>query len=312
MDRPATWDAFRAIGPDGSFRIRASGRGTHPLKDLFHFLLRVSWPQFLGLVVGAYLALNLAFTVAFLLGGPCIDNARPGSFSDAFFFSVQTLSTIGYGNLAPANLYGHMVVAVEAFTGLLGTALVTGLMFAKFARPTARVMFSRVACVADRDGQPCFMVRIGNQRANEILDASVKVILVTTRHSAEGEQLRQFKELPVTRPETPLFALSWTVIHTLGEDSPLNGMSKESMEACQAEIVVVVSGLDDTLAQPVSSRRSYVAREIWWGYRFADMLSTGADGRVHADYSRFHWLQPQAGGTPILPPAQASAKPPAA
>jgi inward rectifier potassium channel len=272
-------------------RMRAVGVRWRPLKDLYHFVLTTSWPTFFGFIVLVYLVANLVFATLYLLQEGSIANARAGSFEDHFFFSVQTLSTIGYGSMAPKTLYGHVVVSVEAFLGVLAVALMTGLMFAKFSRPTARVWFSDRAVIAERDGVRSLMIRLGNARANEIINARATVVLAMGDKTPEGESVRRFVELPITRPWTPLFALSWTLIHPIEETSPLYRCGMKELDEREMEVIVVVRGVDSTISQEIHARRSYVMDEISFDMRFADMLSRSPDGLV-ADYTHFHELIP--------------------
>lgn len=281
---------YRVLSPEGHFRFRAQGREFHPAADLFHLLMTMSWGRFLLVITGSYVIVNALFSLAYLAGGDCIKNARPGSFADAYFFSVQTLSTIGYGDMIPLTLYAHLVVAVEAFSGLLGLALAAGLMFAKFSRPRARVMFSRFACIAPRDGVPALTIRTANARPYGISDAQAKVILIRDDRTLEGEPVRRFYELALERPTTALFALTWTLSHRIEEGSPLHGYNAEEFLAARAEFFVVVSGIDETTGQPVHGRRSYVPTEIVVGQRHADILCRGADDAIEVDFNRFHEL----------------------
>lgn len=283
---------FRAINPDGSFNLRARGQGFHPLKDMYHMLLTSSWPQFLLVIVFAWAGLNVLFTGLYLAGGDCVAGAEPGDLTDHFFFSVQTLSTIGYGTMSPTTMYAHVIVAIEAFTGLLSVALMTGLMFAKFSRPTARILFTDQAVIAERDGKKSFMIRVGNARANMIVDAHAKLYMVYSEMTPEGEPVRRFLNLDITRPDTALFALTWTIIHPINEDSPLNQCSTESLRRMSAEIICVVSGLDQTIAQPITARRSYLPEEITFDHRFKDMLIADDDGGVTVDFRHFHDIVP--------------------
>lgn len=280
----------RAISPQGEFLIRTIGRPAAPLRDLFHDLLVMSWPSFLLRVVFVWLATNLVFATIYKLDPGGVANMREGSYADAFFFSVQTLSTIGYGAMAPQSFFAQVVVASEAFLGTIGTALVTGLMFAKFSRPTARVQFTERAVIAERDGVPTLMVRLANARDHGIMDASAHLTLIEPTRTAEGEPIRRFHDLALERSRTPLLNLTWTLVHPITPESPLHGHDAESLAAIQAEIVAVVRGVDITIAQPVSMRRSYVACELVWDKRFADMMSRAPDGSIVADCQRFNEL----------------------
>ncbi len=268
------------------------GQGARPLRDLYYFLIESPWPQLIASVAVGFVAANALFALAYLAGGGDIENARPGSFADAFFFSVQTMATIGYGKMAPRTLYANVLVAVEAMTGLLGLAIVTGLIFAKFARPTARVLFSRVAVVAPRDGIPSLMFRMANERGNQIVEAQIHVVLTRLETTAEGEEVRRFHDLELVRARSALFMLTWTAVHPITERSPLYGMTGATLEATEAEVVVSLTGLDETLSQTVHARHAYAPEEILWGARFANVLTKLPDGGRQVDYSRFHDVIP--------------------
>jgi inward rectifier potassium channel len=256
--------------------------------DLYHRALTVSWPSFLALNLSCYLLANLFFAMLYLLQPGSIANARPGSFPDHFFFSVETIATIGYGVMSPATLYGNLVMTVESSVGILFAALTTGLIFARFSRPTARVMFSRVAVVGPHNGKPTLTVRLANQRRNQMLAAQVAMTLVRDEHTAEGALLRRFHDMKLVRDRSPIFAMTFTVMHEIDEDSPLHGVTPERLVEVNAELVVSTSGIDETLVQPVHARTSYLPHEIRWNHRFADIMGYTADGRRAIDYSRFH------------------------
>ncbi len=262
------------------------------LGDAYHLILTLSWARFFAVLIALYLLLNLFFGLAFWAVPGSVANARPGSFADAFFFSIETLATVGYGFMNPGNLYGHAIASVEIFVGMLALALVTGLVFARFSRPTARVMLSRFAVVAPFDGRPTLMVRAANERHNQILEASVRLTLTRDETTLEGEKVRRFHYLDLQRERTPVFALSWTILHTIDDDSPLAGMTRADLVAADAVLVVSISGLDETLVQTVHVRHDYAAEEILFGHRFADILCTDAEGRDYLDLTRFHEVHP--------------------
>lgn len=267
--------------------VRLGTRRTWP-PDVYYHALTLSWPGFLAAWVAIYLAANAGFALLYLAQPGALDHARPGSFADAFFFSVQTLSTVGYGGIAPATLYGNIVMTAEAVAGLAVIALSTGLVFARVSVPRARVLFSRVAVVARRDGVPTLMVRLANERRNQIVQAEVAFAVLRNVRTAEGESMRRFYDLHLARARTPVFALTFTVMHALDADSPLHGATPDSLRAEEAELVVTVTGLDETMSQVVHARASYLADEIRFGERFADILGVTADGRRSIDYARFH------------------------
>jgi len=264
------------------------GLRSAPLRDAYHLLLTMPWPRFFALVLGGYLALNALFALGYASLGDAIDNARPGSFSDAFFFSVQTLATIGYGKMAPRTLGANVLVTLEALLGMVGLALTTGLVFARFARPTARVLFSEVAVVTPFDGVPSLMFRMANERGNQLAEARLRVTLVRRETSAEGRSLQRMHDLALLRGESAVFALTWTAIHPIAPGSPLHGATPESLRETGAGIVVSLVGLDDGLAQTIHARHTYRGENVVWNARLADVLSTDEQGRGVVDYTRFH------------------------
>jgi len=262
--------------------------------DLYHHLLSAPWSGLVATIVGLYLAANALFALAYLAQPGSVENARPGSFVDAFFFSVQTMATIGYGKLVPRTPFANVLVTVEVLVGLFGVAMVTGLMFAKFSHPTARVLFSRHAVVAPHDGVPCFMFRMANARGNNIVHAEVRVVLAREETTLEGSRMRRFHDLVLVRPGSMLFALSWTAIHPITEASPFHGATPASLAAVEAEIVISLMGYDENLAQTVHARHRYQPGDIAWGARFVDVLTREPDGVRHIDYARFHDVVPLA------------------
>ncbi|HEY3918773.1 MAG TPA: ion channel [Stellaceae bacterium] len=266
---------------------RITTRGDWPL-DFYHRLLTTPWRRLFVVLAIAYIAFNLVFAGLYLLQPGAIANARPRSFTDAFFFSVQTMATIGYGEMRPVTLYANLLVTVEVLLGMTGLAVASGLVFARFSRPTARVMFSKVAVITNQDGVPSLMFRAANQRRNEILEAQVTVMLLRDEVSSEGVEMRRFHDMVVSRPHTPMFALTWTVIHPIDKESPLYGLSREDLAAAHAQIVASIVGIDETFSQTVYARHDYDAGDIHWNRRLADILSRAEDGRRSIDYRRFH------------------------
>jgi inward rectifier potassium channel len=264
------------------------GQDNGRFMDFYHQLLTVSWPWFFVELAAAFIAVNLAFAFLYLFDRGGIANARPGSFADAFFFSVQTLGTLGYGVMAPKTLYTNLLVTVESFSGILTIALFTGIIFARFSRPFARVVFSNVAVVAPFDGVPTLMFRVANQRGEAILDASVVVTLARQHTTVEGVTMRRFQELKLLRSSTALFALSWTVMHPIDQTSPLHGLTQEDMIDRDMEIVVVLNGLDEIVVDRIYARHAYWADEIIWNRRFVDVISVTPNGGRLVDLTRFH------------------------
>lgn len=256
--------------------------------DLYHRTLRLSWCGFLLGGVALYLGANALFALLYLLQPGAIAHARAGAFADAFFFSIQTMATIGYGQLVPATLYANLIVTIETATGLMFLALATGLVFARFSRPTARILFSRVAVIGPNDGRPTLSFRAANERRNQILQAEVAVTLLRDERTAEGVMIRRFYELKLNRYRSPVLAMTFTVMHEIDRDSPLYGATAASLDAENAELVVTASGIDETIAQRVHARTSYLPDEILWNRRFVDVIGWTEDGRRVIDYRRFH------------------------
>jgi inward rectifier potassium channel len=281
-------DQVRSIMTGGRKAFIAIGQERGGVRDLYHKVLNMPLWGLLALLACAYLVVNVLFALLYLMHPGAISGARSGSFADAFFFSVQTLSTIGYGEMAPRGLYANVLVTAEAFSGLVTIALTTGLIFTRVSKPTARVMFSRVAVITAFDGVPTLMFRAANQRSNQILEAEVMVNIARQITTAEGHTMRSFFDLPAVRARSPLFLLSWTIMHRLDENSPLYGVTPESLRAEAAEILVVLSGMDDTFAQRIHARHAYASDEILWDKQFEDVLSLTDDGRRIVDYRKFH------------------------
>ena len=268
-----------------------SGAPRPPLSDFYFYLTTVSWPALLAIIVAAFGLLNCLFAIGYLIDGG-VANARPHSFGDAFFFSVQTMATIGYGQMAPRSLGSNVLVSIEAMGGLVAFAVVTGLVFARFSRPTARVRFSRVMAISPRDGVPSLMFRAVNQRSNRIVEAQIHVVLSRWETTREGESMRRFYDLHVARSRNALFSLSWTVIHPIVEQSPLFGETAASLKASRSMIVASLVGMDESFLQNVHVRYVWTADEIAWGMRFADVLQELPDGSFSIDYSHFDQVLP--------------------
>lgn len=273
--------------------IRPVGQRWAPHEDLYHFILELSWVKFFLLIAAVFLGINVLFALAYLADPHAIANMQASTFEYAFFFSVQTLATIGYGAMAPSSLYGHVLVTVEAFLGLLGLTVITGMTFAKFARPSARVLFCEKVVITPRDGVPHLMFRMANWRHNQIIEAQLRVILLVTEKTAEGERMRVPVDLPLVRDRTMMFMLSWTAMHRIDEKSPFYGTDAlRRLRQCEAEIYLSLTGLDATIAQTVHARYRYELDDIVWNARFADVLTVLPDGTRQVDYRHFHDVVP--------------------
>ncbi|MEO1430807.1 MAG: ion channel [Cyanobacteria bacterium J06633_8] len=278
----------RLVSPDGDFNVVRKGVSKFDWDDLYHALLTLSWLKLFVVVGAGYIITNILFAFLYLAAGNGIENMREGDFFDAFFFSVQTMATIGYGAMYPKTLSANILVAIEALLGLVGVSVGSGLVFARFSLPKARVMFSRIAVVTRHNNVPTLMFRVGNKRQSWILDAQVNVSLVTNEITQEGEAMRRFYKLPLFRNQSSLFALTWTVMHPITESSPLYGITLEEMQEKEMEILVTLTGIDETVSDNIHAHHSYIPTEILWNYKFVDILSKTRNGKRSVDYSCFH------------------------
>ena len=279
--------AYPRMGADGAPQAVYVGHAPDAWRDAYHFLLTMPLAAFLGVMASLYIGVNALFGLIYTIVGG-IEGARPHNFADAFFFSVQTLGTIGYGQMSPKSLGANLVVTVESFFGLFNLAIATGLLFARISRPTARVLFSDRAVVTTHEGEPTLMFRAANRRRNRIVEAEVSVTMVRDGVTLEGGTIRRFHNLPTLRARSPVFALTWQIMHRIDEESPLYGETVESLLASRAEIVVVLRGLDETFAQTIHARASYTPDEIVWGGHLHDIFSRDEQGRPVIDYTHFH------------------------
>jgi inward rectifier potassium channel len=268
--------------------VRRIGGRVHPLADFYHTLMRASWPVTFGVIFAALVSINFVYALVYLALGSGVEGVKPGDFEDCFFFSVQTLATIGYGKMVPVTRAAHIVVTLEAFTGLLVTALTTGLLFAKFSRPTARVIFSRNAIIVPYDGKPTLMFRLANERGNRIVQATVRVTVLQYTTSIEGVAMRRLVDLKLQRSDSAMFAITWTVFHTIDEASPFFGATPESLAKEKLGLVVSLIGLDDTISQTVHARHSWDHDQILFDRRFVDVLADNEDGTRTLDLTKFH------------------------
>jgi inward rectifier potassium channel len=256
--------------------------------DISHRCMTASWPAFIAGAALVFVVFNALFASLYWIGNQPVSNVPGGAYIDYLYFSIETLSTAGYGDMHPQTHYGHFVAAVELFTGIFSMSLMTGLIFARFSRPNARLMFADNPVISSHDGKPTLMVRFANERHNVIGNASARIWLLRNEVSLEGRSRRRFYELPLERNEHPALALSWTLFHVLDEQSPLYGLGPDDLKASKVSLVVVVSGYDVVAAQIVHARRSYDHPDIRFGQRYADILDTSEDGRLRIDYGRFH------------------------
>lgn len=259
------------------------------LSDLYYVLIRARWSTVFAFVTGCFLSLNALFGLGFwALGGV---QGTDGGYLDHFFFSVQTFGTIGYGAMYPLGKAAQSLMVVEAVCSLFLTAMVTGLVFAKFARPTARVLWSKTAVISDREGVPTLMFRMANERRNHVVDATLHAAVVRAEKTIEGETIRRVIDLQLIRNTTPTFILTWTAMHAITRDSPLYGLTQEDLVKQQAEIVLTLMGLDDTIMQTIHARTSFLPHEVSFATKYADVIGL-VNGKRQLDYAKLHELVP--------------------
>jgi inward rectifier potassium channel len=272
----------------GGRQIIAEGLDLSFWADISHRCMTASWPSFIGGAALTFVVFNAVFALLYWIGDQPISNVPAGAYIDYLYFSIETLSTAGYGDMHPQTHYGHFVAAVELFTGIFSMSLMTGLIFARFSRPDARLLFADHPVISSHEGKPTLMVRFANERHNIIGNATAKLWLFKNVVSIEGQQMRRFYELPLLRNEHPALALSWTLFHILDEESPLYGLNADDLAASKVSLVVVVSGYDVVAAQTVHARKPYEHSDIRFGHRYAEILDTSQDGQLRIDYGKFH------------------------
>src|SRR5215472_9730875 len=283
----------RLLNRDGSFNVERKGLPLWSTFSAYHALLTMPWWRFFGLVAVLYLIINGLFGLAYLACGPgALGSDTAGmqnhTYLRAFFFSVQTLSTIGYGQVIPVGTAANTIVTVEALVGLMGFAIVTGLLFARFSRPTAKLLFSRHALIAPYQNITALEFRVANARSNELIEVTAKV-LFTKFEDVDGTRTRRYYPLDLERTGVVFLPLTWTVVHPINRNSPLYGETPESLRQSQGEFLVLVSAFDETFSATVKTRTSYVPGEVLFGYRFANpfVLSAADHNKVAVDMRQF-------------------------
>jgi inward rectifier potassium channel len=256
------------------------------LRDTYHWMLGLSWPQFAGLILCIYVAVNLVFSVFYYAGRPCIAGAS--TFADGFFFSVETLATVGYGHLYPESLYGHIVATAEIMIGMFGMAVITGLIFVRFSRPTARLVFSQTMVVSPFNGQPALMLRVANLRHHAMAEAEFRVMFVRNELVKEGEVMRRFYALQLQFDRLITFPVALTIRHIIDESSPLYGLTAADLEQCDARVLASIVCIDTVIPAPVQSQRDYTWKDIRFGHRFVEIYTDLDDHRMAVDYGRLH------------------------
>ncbi|PYO08579.1 MAG: transporter [Gemmatimonadetes bacterium] len=286
----------RLLNRDGSFNVVRDALDPLSSLSLYHWLLTISWPRFLAFISGSYIIVNIFFAVAFLLLGPDALQSSTGDFAGspfyrAFFFSVDTFATIGYGNIIPVGAAANTLVTIEALLNIVGVALATGVIFARFSRPSARIIYSRNAIVAPYREKTALEFRIANARSSQLIEVQVQAIL-TKLEQVGDSTVRKFYDLSLERNRVVFFPLSWTVVHPIDPASPMWGLTHADLLKAEAELLVLLIGTDETVSQSVHSRSSYQASEIVWGAKFSNMfMRTEAEGIIGMNLSRIHEIE---------------------
>jgi inward rectifier potassium channel len=273
----------RTINKDGSFNVRRRGTSWRDIHPYLH-LINIGWIPFFGLVFLAYVVVNTVFALAYVsLGAEQIQGmdapSALGRFLNAFFFSAHTLTTVGYGTLAPRGIAANFLAVVEAIVGLMGFAIATGLFFGRVSKPSAKIGFSEQMVVASYQEQTSLQFRIVNLRPNVLVEIEAEVLLMTVE-GTQGHLRRNFEVLALERDRIYFFPLTWTVVHPIDEASPLFGKTAMDLEKLQAEILILIKGFDDTFSQTVNARYSYRFDELTWGAKFSPAFEVDGEGQV--------------------------------
>ena len=276
----------------GSREIVTEGLRLSFWGDISHRCMTASWPSFIAGAGLVFIVFNALFASLYWIGDQPIANVANEAYIDYLYFSIETLSTAGYGDMHPQTHYGHFISAIELFTGIFSMSLMTGLIFARFSRPNARLLFAESPVISDHEGQQTLMVRFANERNDIIANATARLWVFKDTLSKEGLPYRRFYEMPLTRNESPALALSWTLFHVIDEQSPIYGLDTDGLAAAKVAFVVVVSGYDTVAAQTVHARKTYDHPDVRFGHRYAEILGTTEDGRLRVDYGLFHETVP--------------------
>ena len=279
----------------GTAELIKLGSRRYDLGDPYHLAITMRWPAFFMASLAIDLTLNLAFATLYDLAPHSIANVRPGSLADAFFFSMETLATVGYGVMAPQSTYGHIVASAELTCGLAFTALFTGLIFVRFSRIKAKIVFAKQAVVGRHAGAPMLMIRTGYERAGSLVDAEARVTFMRLQETPEGHVFRQSDELKLVRARLALMVLTWTVMHEIDETSPLWGFNAESLAKADARLIVTIRARNHAAGAEVFDMAFYNGADLRWGMQYQDMVHRDEAGRIQADLRMLDLVEPEAG-----------------
>jgi inward rectifier potassium channel len=270
----------------GQFELVKLNVKEFDLRDTYHLILTLTWPGFAGVVFGIYLLINVFFAILYMLNPRAIAEMAPGSFFDAFFFSVETLATVGYGHMYPETFYGHLIAMLEIMVGMFGLAVITGLIFVRFSRPTARIQFSKVAVIAPFDGVPNLMIRVANLRHQAMVEPEFRMLFMWDTVTAEGDDVRRFRSLRLEFDHLIAFPAVMTIRHPIDEESPLFGLTPEDSQKQDIRILASIVGVDTVIVAPVQSLRDYNYDQIEWNRRFVEIYDQNEAGDWTVDYAR--------------------------
>jgi inward rectifier potassium channel len=276
----------------GGRQFVSDGLNVRLWDDFYHRALTMSWPTFFGLATTVFLMMNAIFAMIYEIDPHGIANQFPKGLAGAFFFSVETLATVGYGDMHPQSVYTHVVATAEIIIGMGNIAVITGLIFARFSRPQSRIKFGKHPIVRTIEGKQVLMMRAANMRLNLIAQASAKLHLIYLHSSPEGFQIRRIQDMKLMRDQHPVFVLSWNVMHVIDEESPLYNVSLEDLEAKEASLLISIEGVDETTSQSMMARHQWSIKEIRWNHRYRDLVYHDKDGVYIIDYKIFDDVLP--------------------
>ena len=276
----------------GGREIVTEGLQRRVWQDLYHLFMTASWRALFASFAGFFLLFNLAFALLYRLQPAGIANVNPPGYWGLFFFSVETLATVGYGDMHPQSVYAHTLAAIEIFFGMLSVGLIAGVIFSRFSRPIARFLFAEHVVIRPFDGQPTLILRAANARQNVIMEAHAHLRLIRDDRTPEGTPIRRIQDLPLRRNQHPIFIFGWTLMHVIDQSSPLYGETRESLQQARANLLLTLSGMDETTGQTLMARRDYPVESVHWNHTFADFLTHLPDGRDMFDYRKFHDIEP--------------------
>jgi inward rectifier potassium channel len=276
---------------DAPFEVRKRGVARFDLSDPYHLAVTMPWPAFIALAFGSAMVLNVIFAALYDLRPEAVQNLEQGDLLRAFFFSLETLATVGYGEMAPASNYGHVVAAIEILFGMAFTAIFTGILFVRFSKPQAKILFATHAVVTPHNGVPTLMIRIANGRMTMLTHASAKLSCILVETTEEGHLMRSFHDMALVRSDMPIFPLTWTLMHPIDEASPFYGMTSQELEDRQGRVFLSVQARDAGLEAMVQDLAGFGHNQILFGKRYSDAITIDENGGATADIARLSLVE---------------------